>query len=328
MKIAKGHYVPKELIASEAVHEAVVKCFVAAGFVERDGYGQMPCPGCFSALGVNDLSQGICWTNSGTPLTLQQLFTAENGLQWPENAYQIVGNDHGVWFCCDDHIPVVISGAFESNSRHSVIAYRQPKENEVQSEVLSNQLGFIGKYRWGVEYPTNGKRPDLPGDVLCNAICQDGSILGYNDHTINDWHWPVLKAFKITDQRYKPADTSYLNVQPQDQSLTHSEEGLTHSWHERGELPPVGTQCEIFDTENKVWKIGEIVKVMDNGMIAFVGHYFSGFSADPRMHRPIRTEREKFSDDAEAAFKATGFDKLTDWGFLYDAGFRGPKVDR
>ena len=31
MKIQKGHYVPKELITSEVIHEAVVKCFVAAG---------------------------------------------------------------------------------------------------------------------------------------------------------------------------------------------------------------------------------------------------------------------------------------------------------
>jgi len=130
MKIQKGHYVPKELITSEAVHEAVVKCFVAAGFVGRDEYGQMPCPGCFSALGVNDLSQGICWTNSGTPLTLQQLFTAENGLQWPTSAYRVVASATGVWFDLSRLPPVVISGVYSGGIDARVLAIRQPKEKD------------------------------------------------------------------------------------------------------------------------------------------------------------------------------------------------------
>lgn len=50
-----------------------------------------------------------------------------------------------------------------------------------------------------------------------------------------------------------------------------------------------------------------------------------GFDKSHGEDRPIRTERNNFIDAAESAFKASGFDKLTDFGFLYDAGFRLPE---
>ena len=30
----------------------------------------------------------------------------------------------------------------------------------------AKELGFINDYRWGVEYPTNGKKPELADDVV------------------------------------------------------------------------------------------------------------------------------------------------------------------
>ena len=33
-------------------------------------------------------------------------------------------------------------------------------------ELRSKELGRINSYKWGVEYPTNGKIPDLPFDTL------------------------------------------------------------------------------------------------------------------------------------------------------------------
>ena len=60
------------------------------------------------------------------------------------------------------------------------------------------------KYEYGVEYPTNGVKPDLPDDVLVEfKSCQHGWALG--DEKVGLWIWPNSSAFRITDERYKPA---------------------------------------------------------------------------------------------------------------------------
>lgn len=68
----------------------------------------------------------------------------------------------------------------------------------------ARELGYINGYRWGVEYPTNGKKPDLPDDAV---VCVNGSGL---DFRLEHLRIEAVHSFKITDQRYKPADTSYL----------------------------------------------------------------------------------------------------------------------
>jgi len=74
-----------------------------------------------------------------------------------------------------------------------------------QFQKRAKELGFVGKYRWGVEYKTDGKRPELDGNVVV------GGIEDYSDHEVCLWKWDKVESFKITDQRYKPADTSYLD---------------------------------------------------------------------------------------------------------------------
>jgi hypothetical protein len=257
MKIEKGHYVPKELITSEAIHEAVVKAFVAAGFVKHEDFGNYN-QATFTALST-DSNGIICWScRDGDPLTIQQLFTAENGLKWPDRADQIKTDDHCVWFDGVGRADV-ISGDY-SPVKSRVLATRQPKEKEVNEaldkavvgldgvwpdfktcarhekiceyiDTSSNgvvrikfgeeyiekpeftnrakELGFINGYRWGVEYPTNGKRPELAGDVKIwyRSSAGTGRIDCNSFHHSMDIH-----TFKITDQRYKPADTSYLQT--------------------------------------------------------------------------------------------------------------------
>lgn len=136
MKIQRGHYVPKELIASEAVHEAVVKVFVAAGFSdERPNFGKVGniCDG-DDGLGIwNGGGQStIMWAIKGCsvdePLTLQQLFTAENGVQWPLSAYRVLASSTCVWFDLSQQPPVVISGTYSGGTDALVLATRQPKE--------------------------------------------------------------------------------------------------------------------------------------------------------------------------------------------------------
>lgn len=60
------------------------------------------------------------------------------------------------------------------------------------------------KYEYGVEYPTNGVKPDLPDDVLVEVKDRtglwDGSVL-----RVKDWAWGNAIGFQIVDDRYNTA---------------------------------------------------------------------------------------------------------------------------
>ena len=56
-------------------------------------------------------------------------------------------------------------------------------------------------YKYGVEYPTNGVKPDLPDDVV---VCIEGQCCESRD-SVDGWDWPRIKSFRIVDDRYKPA---------------------------------------------------------------------------------------------------------------------------
>lgn len=105
-----------------------------------------------------------------------------------------------------------------------------------------------------------------------------------------------------------------------------------NSWHERGELPPVGTVCEVFNHEfgsNAAW---------EKCTILFMGKFKCVYSSDSCHERvgnvdltgviefrPIRTEREKFIEAALAVNPWMSGKKMTNaLGYLYDAGFRAP----
>lgn len=61
------------------------------------------------------------------------------------------------------------------------------------------------KYEYGVEYPTNGQKPDLPDDVLVDVEYR--WLWRYTKLvSVGDWDWKdAITAFRIVDERYKPA---------------------------------------------------------------------------------------------------------------------------
>jgi hypothetical protein len=65
----------------------------------------------------------------------------------------------------------------------------------------ARELGWINGYKWGVEYPTNGKKPDLPDDivVMFHHLKEGNKPVDKLDFTLFDW-------FKIVDTRYKPVE--------------------------------------------------------------------------------------------------------------------------
>ena len=109
------------------------------------------------------------------------------------------------------------------------------------------------------------------------------------------------------------------------------------SWYDRGELPPVGCECEM---KHKCWSgfnrvtVAAITKeyaiVEDDSVIAREQHYH----LRDVTFRPLRAEREKAIDELAASigdeFKFEGYDLHTRITrslseFIYDAGYRKMK---
>lgn len=77
-------------------------------------------------------------------------------------------------------------------------------------EAEAKRMGFVNGYRWGVEYPTDGKKPELRDDVLVN--CYGFDEYKYGEDVVSERQWDLMGKFIVTDERYKPADTSYLDA--------------------------------------------------------------------------------------------------------------------
>ena len=169
---------------------------------------------------------------------------------------------------------------------------------------------MINGYKYGVEYPTNGKKPDLPDDVRV-CIYYD---TGYSCIQILAFvaEWGLTVKFRIVDDRYKGLNQPLENPKQ-----------LDNSWHTRGELPPVGAVCEVLRSDWDKWEKCEIL---------FSGKLVTVFKSESRVEcawdneelsfRPIKSGREKFIN---AVFGVSCM--FTDYHaqLLYDAGFRAPK---
>ena len=98
------------------------------------------------------------------------------------------------------------------------------------------------------------------------------------------------------------------------------------SWHEKGELPPVGVECEVYLSWINKWIKVKVVAVdcdriiWRNGTdgISYIGTHKDNV-------RPLKTERERFVEAAfgcyEMGMSTENFTKA-----LYDAGFKAPEV--
>lgn len=182
-------------------------------------------------------------------------------------------------------------------------------------EQRARELGWINGYKYGVEYETNNKKPDLPDDLVIE--CFDGSTWwgGYEDK-LNvgelEFNTYATTKFRIVDERYKPKSEQ--------------------SWFEKGELPPVGTECEVLNNalDNADW-----VKCV----IHFVGKITCVYTSESCTERcayldfvkfrPIKSERDKFIEAASVIIHKWQIEhnhsaaKCAE--MLYDAGFRAPK---
>jgi len=101
---------------------------------------------------------------------------------------------------------------------------------------------------------------------------------------------------------------------------------VDNSWHERGEFPPVGCECEVKD--GGVWHKTHIVGFDDDGYCVYTAPWNSlarDYDGDmcQSNFRPLSTERDKTIDEMLLAIdhiKEGNFETFI--GALYDAGYR------
>lgn len=184
----------------------------------------------------------------------------------------------------------------------------------------ARELGWINGFKWGVEYPTNGKKPDLPDDVLIEVDGEVSEWLPPRRIRVNDWQ--RAKKFRIVDDRYKP--------------VTEQPAGTKDDWFARGELPPVGVECEVLNSalDNADWEkcvihfVGKIACVYTSESCAERCAYL-----DVVKFRPIKSEREKFGlslwktinyNDNMQDDEILRQSRFEDYCKAFDAGFKAP----
>lgn len=167
---------------------------------------------------------------------------------------------------------------------------------------VARELGWCNGYKWGVEYPANGNRPDLADDVKVHVTGKIDS----NDLHVESAIWENVKKFRIVDGRYKPKPTSKPEVD---------------NWYERSELPPVGEVREGY-INHGTWRWARVeilkqhprecaVEALDLGVLKWCDKF-----------RPIQSHRDKVLASAEHAIESKTGEPAnsTHLGILYDIG--------
>lgn len=71
-----------------------------------------------------------------------------------------------------------------------------------------------------------------------------------------------------------------------------------NSWYERGELPPIGCECEVFVNDENKWMHFEVIAIRDGNVLGWCREGSCGFQSSKKSEfRPLITEREKAIDE-------------------------------
>jgi hypothetical protein len=201
---------------------------------------------------------------------------------------------------------------------------------EFQQRAL--ELGYINGYRWGVEYPTNGKKPDLPDDVVTMASSTKTGCWCDSRPVVGNF-WPNTKSFKITDERYKPADASYL-VSEIPESKSNAEnvsDWFDYEAQKAVALPPVGEKVEGVTNPSfspfKCTFVGVdsrgdvVVEKLDEDFYRYKQDQITLMPLD--YSRKAEAEKKRVIDAVIKAYDKAREDKglLQAFNELYDAGF-------
>lgn len=238
----------------------------------------------------------------------------------------------GEWpACCGENVYMSHRPEIE-NTRYYPFYVTSYKNNDYaywhvsEFQQRARELGYVNGYRWGVEYSTNGKKPDLPDDVV---VAIDGATGECAGDSVDGWSWHKIKSFLITDQRYKPADTSYLQA-PAVEAVEESTSWYDYENQKALRLPPVGVECEVRYARLTDWCKA---LVLDNDTFAYYEneHWEVMGLSSKIQFRPLDWNRKAEAErkrvvDAVAAH-CDRIDKVVLFD-LYDAGYLRLPADK
>lgn len=129
-------------------------------------------------------------------------------------------------------------------------------------EKRARELGWINGYKYGVEYETNGKKPDLPDDVVVD-IRIDNTTYKNSWRSECTYRLPPDKisaiefdydvtAFRIVDQRYKPVEV-VSEIPEKQQNVSVLSENNQKTENVSDWLPPIGTKCLYSLGDSDCW---------------------------------------------------------------------------
>ena len=229
-------------------------------------------------------------------------------------------NDFGVAFAMkSDMKTIVLDNVSYDSTELAFFCTRN------QFQQRAKELGFINGYRYGVKYPTNGKKPDLADDVKIWVKSPVGS--GYI-HCHSFYDAPDTHTFKITDQRYKPQDTSYLDkpdspLDKKESSLDSTADWFDYEAQKAVALPKAGEYCQVYLNG---WYNCYIVGLDDLGGCVFRkdGEYMQRITDESfrplDWNRKAEAEKKRVVDAIKANLR--DFDIPAEaYGLLYDAGY-------
>lgn len=133
----------------------------------------------------------------------------------------------------------------------------------------------------------------------------EGDEAGFKGEVLGDW--------RDTLDRRPESETK---TGPNEMTITTQD----NSWHERGELPPVGTVCEVKTKTFKGWMKCFVVGKSSRGDTVIECDDCAFIIDSTYEFRPLRPERENAIDAACEAIGGVGEDDLLVIEKLYDAG--------
>lgn len=240
---------------------------------------------------------------------------ARNVNEWPNDDECVTTNGSDAFFL--PYTPLDGDSWFTRQEWLSTREKLQNKPSWKDAPDWANWLGQCAGGRW--EWYGDNDRPPVHVDQDCFAHSGIGVGTGNSGEVLGDWRDTLEKRAEMP---------SGINIVREHEDIQPSKP-QDNSWHERGELPPVGTVCEVM--RNMEWAAAEILKtrVNSSGMEVVaamdVNDFTAFWSAD---FRPLRTEREKAIDEMVSVIKesiatteTTGPHKIYATA-LYEAGYR------
>lgn len=196
----------------------------------------------------------------------------------------------------------------------------------------ARELGWINGHKWGKEYETNDKKPDLPDDV--NLLCEYKSHSIYEETSLecSEINWVDVLSFRIVDERYKPAAELVKDGLEICEKIEKKLTSVDNDWHIRGEWPPVGVECEILQSNisgDLDWVRVKVIAYTEKSVVIEMLGSEILRSRDFKF-RPIKSERERFIEAASRVLHQTEGGIINDisLGQMYDVGFRQSKDEK